>query len=242
MDDMFFNLMSEVAKAKRLKQGHQVLKDQLSRHGLTHVSYAAINVPSREPENPLLAVTYSPEWQKHYRQSGYVNVDPIVRAGMTGILPIDWSSIDATDPAIEKFFGEAQEFKITRSGLSIPIRGRHNEFAMLSVTADVGIREWPNFKKKIIRDIMLLAYQFHDWALTSEGVAKTALYDRLTTREKECLRWKAMGKAQSETADLMGIRERTVKFHLEAAAAKLDASNGVHAIAKAVGLGLICIQ
>src|SRR5271154_656858 len=98
--------------------------------GLTHVAYAALNLPSIKRVRPLVAITYAPEWRKHYNQEGYVNIDPIVRAGLGGVLPIDWSTIRSDDPLVLKFFGESQEFGVGRVGLSIPIRGKHGEFAL----------------------------------------------------------------------------------------------------------------
>lgn len=72
---------------------------------------------------PLVAMTYTAEWQKHYNQEGYVNIDPIVRAGLGGVLPIDWSKIRSDDPLVLKFLGEAQEFKIGRvSSATIKVR------------------------------------------------------------------------------------------------------------------------
>ena len=88
--------------------------------GLSHVAYVAVNPPSIKRVRPLVAITYAAEWQKHYEQEGYVNVDPVVRAGLGGVLPVDWSKIRSDDPLVLKFLGEAQEFKIGRAGLSIP--------------------------------------------------------------------------------------------------------------------------
>ncbi len=69
--------------------------------------------------------------------------------------------------------------------------------------------------------------------MTTEGV--------LTPREKECLRWRALGKSDWDTAHIMGLSERTVKFHLKNVRAKLGAQNTVHAAAKALTMGLISL-
>jgi DNA-binding CsgD family transcriptional regulator len=186
-------------------------------------------------------VTYSPEWQKHYIHQDYVNLDPIVKAGMGGILPIDWSAIDHSNPATTRFFGEAQGFNIGPKGLSIPIRGRHGEFALFSVTSAVPDREWRAIKKSYIRDFMVLAYYFHSWALNSEGEEYAEIAATLSAREKDCLRWRATGKSDWEISQILAISERTVKFHLESARAKLGATNTLHAVAKAMSRGLVII-
>ena len=109
-----FELIERFSKAERLAEGHDALRSALKNYGLEHVAYAAINLPVAARDGPLIAVTYAAEWQKHYLQSGYVNMDPIVQAGMGGILPVDWGLIDRSDPLIRRFFGEAQEFEDRR--------------------------------------------------------------------------------------------------------------------------------
>jgi len=62
---------------------------------------------------------------------------------------------------------------------------------------------------------------------------------RLLPRERECLSWSAHGKTKGEIATILGISERTVKFHVDGARAKLDCSNTTHAVARGVALGLV---
>ena len=134
--DDFFDLIERLAEAKKIDSASDVLDGFLSAWGLHNVAYAAINMPTPAAVRPLLAVTYSAEWQKHYAQSGYVDIDPIVRSGLGGILPVDWCEIDRADPVIRKFFGEAQELDVGANGLSIPMRGRLGEFALFTVTTN----------------------------------------------------------------------------------------------------------
>lgn len=61
----------------------------------------------------------------------------------------------------------------------------------------------------------------------------------LTPRELEALLWAARGKSVWETAQLLGVSERTVKFFVQRACAKLNAQNKTHAVAKALARGLI---
>jgi DNA-binding CsgD family transcriptional regulator len=240
-DDDLFQLIDEISKAEKLEDGHHMLREALSNFGLDHVAYAAVNLPGPDGPRSLTSVAYSPEWQKHYIQKGYVDIDPVVQAGMGGILPVDWASLDRSNPTIRRFFGEAQEFKVGRQGLSFPIRGRHHEFAMFTVTSSVADGEWDRVKRNYMRDFMLLAYHFHAWALQAEHVEMSDYNGKLSFREIECLRWRAVGKSDWETGQIMGISERTVKFHLENARAKLDAMNTTHAVSKALSLHLITL-
>lgn len=236
----FFELIENITRHDRIRQGHDLLRMAATDMGLSHVAYGAINLPNSDNQRPLTAVTYSPEWQQHYLQQGYVNIDPVVAAGLGGILPFDWSTINFEDPVVRKFFGEAQEFSIGTEGLSIPIRGRHGEFALFSVTSDLPRREWELIKHEMMRDLMIIAYYFHDWALRTEGITPNVdIRVHLTTREKDVLRWRGLGKSVWDISQILGIKESTVKFHLENARHKLGAMNAIHAVAKALSLGLI---
>jgi DNA-binding CsgD family transcriptional regulator len=62
---------------------------------------------------------------------------------------------------------------------------------------------------------------------------------RLTARQKQVLQWAAAGKTDWETAAILGISEKAVKFHILAARERLNATNRTHAVAKAILLGLI---
>lgn len=57
---------------------------------------------------------------------------------------------------------------------------------------------------------------------------------RLTPREREVLQWAAMGKTAWETAQLLNLSEKTVKFYLLRACERLGANNKTHAVAVAL--------
>ncbi|MGD9739607.1 MAG: LuxR family transcriptional regulator [Bauldia sp.] len=240
--DSLFELVDQISKSEKLMDGHELLRQALNTYGLDHVVYIAVNLPTEKRDRPLVAMTYSPEWQKHYAQRDYVDIDPVVRAGIGGILPVDWATLDRAHPTVRKFFGEAQEFKVGSQGISVPVRGRHGEFALFSVTSAMDDREWEKLKQRYMRDFMLLAYNFHAFALNAEQIEPADDYrDKLSFREVECLRWTAMGKSAWDTGQIMGVSERTVKFHLENARAKLRAMNTTHAVSKALSLSLITL-
>ena len=66
-------------------------------------------------------------------------------------------------------------------------------------------------------------------------VAKVAL----SKREVECLRWAAAGKTNEEIAIIVGLKRTTIRFHIRAAADKLDAVNRDQALFKAAQLGFL---
>ena len=237
--DDFFDLIDQLSRADRIDVASNVIQRLLSDWGLHNSAYLGFNMPTPTAERPLLTATYSSEWQKHYAQSSFIDIDPIVRAGFGGILPVDWSEIDRSDPVIRKFFGEAQELDVGSQGLSLPMRGRFSEFALFTVTWDGELQEWRKIKETLLRDLMMIAWNFHAAALRSCGVLVEEKKIRLPPREASCLGWKALGKTDEDIARILMISPYTVRFHLEAARTRLNTTNTTHTVAKALAMGLI---
>lgn len=61
----------------------------------------------------------------------------------------------------------------------------------------------------------------------------------LSQREIECLTWVALGKTEKEVGMILNRSPTTVRFHVDNAARKLNASNRTQAVAKAAQLGVI---
>jgi DNA-binding CsgD family transcriptional regulator len=86
----------------------------------------------------------------------------------------------------------------------------------------------------------ILASYFHNHVLRLNG------HDSyrgliMSARELDCLRWTAAGKTAWEASRILGISERTVRFHLNAAREKLNCATTTQAVAKAVARRMITI-
>lgn len=101
-------------------------------------------------------------------------------------------------------------------------------------------QEWDSFVSSNMTHLILIAWNFHNCIMRVIGAA-TKNKISISHREATCLRLKALGKTDSEVAEILGITKRTVSFHIESARARLNAVNAVHAVAKALALGLISV-
>lgn len=61
----------------------------------------------------------------------------------------------------------------------------------------------------------------------------------LSPREKEVLVWVAKGKSNSVIAEILGVSESTVDTFLRRIYTKLNATNRITAVVKAIRLGII---
>lgn len=64
----------------------------------------------------------------------------------------------------------------------------------------------------------------------------------LTAREKEILNWLKEGKSTWDTSVILGLSERTVKFHINNIMKKLDVVNRVQAVVVAIEEELIGVD
>jgi DNA-binding NarL/FixJ family response regulator len=76
--------------------------------------------------------------------------------------------------------------------------------------------------------------------VSAEGAASAALA-ALTPRERETLRLLGRGLQNKEIAVRLGVRERTVKFHVAALMRKLGAGNRTEVVARATQAGLLTL-
>jgi DNA-binding CsgD family transcriptional regulator len=76
-------------------------------------------------------------------------------------------------------------------------------------------------------------------SVQSEEVRSVKETVYLTAREHEILKWVSEGKGCWETGAILGISERTVKFHLQNIYRKLNVVNRAQAITKAMRYALI---
>ena len=234
----FFNIIDQL-RASRRPSDH-FLKFIARNYGLENLVYFTINLPVKL-EGPYYATTYSKEWVSHYFAQDYAKIDPALHRTLTGILPVDWSTIDRRPKPIRKFFGEAVEFGVGRRGLSIPIRGLNREIAVFSLSANLSDREWSSYSRHYMRDFQIISHFIHNRMVESLGLDPSPNAPILT-RELECLRWTAIGKTKWEIGEILGISERTVKFHLDQARHKLNCVNVRHAVSKAIAIGIVTID
>jgi DNA-binding CsgD family transcriptional regulator len=216
-----------------------VLLGAVAQCGLSHAAYVSVNMPYQKRTSRRIVVSsYPQKWQSHYLKNGYDRIDPVLRACATGVLPVEWSRVKNNDEESRDFFGEAETFGVGRFGLTIPIRGPHDEFALFSVAANTSEREWDAIRHHHVPSLLLLSFHFHEWIRLSKTHGTIAV-PTLSRREAECLRWISEGKSLWEISTILGVSERTIRFHLDNVRIKLDAVNTMQAAAKAISLGLL---
>ena len=88
---------------------------------------------------------------------------------------------------------------------------------------------------------MLIAHYFNQKALEFEPDRLPGARPNLSPREVDAITLLALGYGRAQVAQSLAISEHTLRVYIESARHKLGAINTVHAVARAMTLGLIIV-
>lgn len=187
--------------------------------------------------NPSVAIfdTYPAGWMKHYQENNFIEIDPTVREGMTKSGLIVWPEATASAP---RLWTDAHDFGL-RVGVAHSSWAAHGVYGLLTMArpAEVLTRAETD---RLTLQASWFANLSH--ALMSEFLVPKLAPEanvELTPRECEVLCWTGEGKTAHEIGQILNISERTVNFHVNNVLLKLNATNKIQAVVKAIAIGLI---
>jgi LuxR family quorum sensing-dependent transcriptional regulator len=255
MGEQFEEALNALAGSRSYEELQGVLERTIRALGYACHAYVDIR-PRWLPGEPLPfhATTAPPEVLRGYIEEGFAIHDPVlIRAASTNA-PFLWSALrefrEWALPRRGKRSKAEQVFEFAyghgyTEGHVIPLHAvdRRGRPSSASLTL-----YWQHHPARLSQPestppwLRLVAAYFHERALELRNLGDTDPEDLpplLSDRERECLLWACRGKTRGETANILGVRERTVEFHFEKAMRKLGVHNKYHAIAIAILLGLI---
>ncbi|KSV75617.1 hypothetical protein N185_17405 [Sinorhizobium sp. GW3] len=184
------------------------------------------------------ALTNYPEaWQEEYAAYSYFQIDPVMAQAQRSMRPFTWLNTTPSTASrdVRQFWESAYRHGIG-GGVSIPIRCPFGNIAMLTFAA----KDWPHIKLPLDEFKAVAAVAFvHARIVSCRPGSLRAPEIKLSAREAECLAWASLGKSMAMTAELVGMRPATVKFHLDRARLKLGAYNLTNAVYQATRQHLI---
>jgi LuxR family transcriptional regulator, quorum-sensing system regulator CviR len=186
----------------------------------------------------VINVSYPEEWIRLYWQNGYFEVDPVFQTALQKPGTHHWQATyqEARSDKQREFMTTAKEFGLSdgiTTGSADPACGVATFCSFASAEAVDAARYLP----------LIEYYGYHvHLALLRTAPANPHPTDRcvrqLTLRELTILNWVKNGKTNWEIAQIMGITERTIRFHVESIFSKLDVTSRSQAVAKAIEHGL----
>ncbi|ADV14753.1 DNA-binding protein with HTH domain [Mesorhizobium australicum WSM2073] len=197
------------------------------------LSFAYLSLPSLPSGKPKLISNYPPRWAMQYLENQYEKLDPVILRARNGGRPFQWGSDlwgGKMSPAQQQLFDEAARFSI-RCGLTIPIVDLRGRTAAVTFAADEPRPVFLRVIERYEQALQLMATCFHRCVRRKLPGDRTVDGILLTSREYMCLRSAARGNSAWVTGRILGIKPRTIAFHLENAKKKLGVRTQNQAIA-----------
>ena len=230
-------LVSSPHCIKERAEGVAFLNVAKSTYPISAISYVGLNIPLRPRDDRFVQCTLADHWVKHCVSTERLSVDRIGGLGPAFREKLDWARLpEAADAeALTRLAGARVDgWQV----LSFPLRTLGGESALLCVGAVMQPEDWARQVQLLQRDFQILGNYFHQHIMRIYGHdASTEIL--VSARELDCLKWMAAGKTAWEASVILGISERTVRFHLNAAREKLNCLTTTQAVAKAVSQQLI---
>jgi DNA-binding CsgD family transcriptional regulator len=224
--------------------------------GFNHMDVGTFGDPT-----PFYFGTSGRRWEEEYSQNGFVAVDPCLDFARRRNLPFHWGSVPLPSyktgrkPGAIKTMEAARDYGFTE-GFVCPyhfVDADGRPYSALVVFFWQGKMQRMLFQLRASgRDLYLIVIYWINRLLhlrqqmqrpapgwRARDVPADA--PRLSDRERDVLSWAGRGKTAGETADILGVSEPTIQFHIRNATAKLNAVNRTQAVAKAIFLGLISL-
>jgi LuxR family quorum-sensing system transcriptional regulator SolR len=180
--------------------------------------------------------TYPVGWMKHYQENRFIDIDPTVRAGMHSSSLIVWPNKSSGETS--RLWSDAHDFGLT-VGVAHSSWSANGVFGLLTMSRNAEaltpaeISHLPLPANWLANVSHMMMSRFILAQVTPEAAAS------LTAREREVLCWTSEGKTSYEIGRIPNIAERTVNFHINNVLLKLNSTNKVQAVVKAMAMGLL---
>ncbi|MGL6349932.1 MAG: helix-turn-helix transcriptional regulator, partial [Aeromonas sp.] len=241
-NDAIWEFIGECTKASKASDLHHHL-EQFSRHmGFDYFQLLLIFPTSMQKCHATLFNNCPDNWLTTSGKDQPLIRDPVVCLGLKQTHPIFWNKRDNDPPWLPDTQRDVMDLAARlgiHDGISFPLHTPQGEHGILSF-----LTKEKNDDDQLFDKIPLLSlcasYIFNAaLTLTKRGPRLTKGLASLSDRERECLFWACEGKTSWEIAVILGIRERTVNFHLNHATSKTGSKNRNQAIAKGITSGMI---
>lgn len=216
------------------------ISEELAWFGFTCVTSFMMPGPGEPFKKGVRYNTRPQDYIDRYEEKNYVLRDPIVTELRETVRPFSWSDIvqrRQLTRADKRIVEEAREFDVN-DGLIVPIVTLSGSMSVFSPCG----RD-PDLSPGARRAVELISLYSHQALkrVLLEGMRSSEAHTPLTPREREIMRWIAIGKSDEETAAILNISPGTVNLHVERAKRKLDAFRRTFAVVKAIRYGEISL-
>lgn len=184
----------------------------------------------------VLNISYPEEWLSAYAKNRYYEVDPVLLCHLRSFSTQVWQEAfkTASSKREMEFIDHAKSFGLedgVTTGSLDPGRGFATLFSFAGGASGDGDRYAPALE--------YLVHHLHQTLVRNAMAPTLNRVARLSPRELSVLNWMRLGKTNWEISRILGVSERTIRFHVESIFNKLDVTSRTQAVAMAVENGLL---
>ena len=228
----FFKGVTQAATIEELADGFGAC---VAAHGFQRAVCFRIATPGQPVHPQLLFGWRATEMSARYVAERHYRVDPTIPALFGAVVPFSWDELEPPSNADTADFYHALLESGVRNGLVVPLHGPRGEVLCVVLISE----DEEDFPDDLRRRMHVAATLFAALGLTLvEREAEPPSPD-FTRREIQCVYWIAQGKSDWEIAEILGISEDTVAWHVQNAKAKLGVTRRAQLPSAAWRLGLL---
>lgn len=179
-----------------------------------------------------LNVSYPEEWMTCYFEQKFELIDPIVCHNFKNFTFAHWDEVPGYKEKDSSFWDMAATFGMDNGCVYGLKHSGANGGTLFSFCGD-------ELQHKRHETMIKHVVPHLDIQLRQLTNASRSNHPALTKRELEVLNWVKAGKSNWDISAILGISERTVKFHVSSILNKLNTVNRSQAVAAAIEAGII---
>tara|TARA_R110000868_G_scaffold8205_9_gene42878 strand:- start:56725 stop:57456 length:732 start_codon:yes stop_codon:yes gene_type:complete len=237
----FRNYSERLQQVTSLKALDACLTQALKAFGFSMFAYTFYgnDFASKVKLHHQYATSNLSDWHRYFHECEYEHVDVIGKQVRQSELPLLWDLNNYEMKGLGKQLQRDANARGLQCGLSIPIFGPHQSFAILVIQAN-DIKERVQADADLPSELQRYAiyYQHYLRQLLLNAI-ETQESVELSKRELQCLRLVAENYDNKQVAEQLGIQPRTVNFHFENINKKLGTKNRFSAVRMAQVKGLL---
>jgi len=234
-----FEFLDRIRTALTIEDVETVLLTELSWYGLTYSTLWDIPGPGETIDDTISINTRPAAYIEHYLAAQLIDKDPVVTELRRTLTPFSWKDVRDNrrlSKAESRIIDEAREFD-SDDGLIVPIVSGNG---MLAVFSPCGKNpDLTPAARSALEIIGMYTYHALQRVAAQTQRQRDGQVAPLTAREREIMRWVAVGKTDDEIGTILTIGSETVKTHVENAKIKLNATKRTFAVVQALRFGEI---
>ena len=208
--------------------------------GLGYAHYIYSHIDANRERLYMIQCTYPDNVRRFWADERVCTRDPLIPHLIRSVTPSFRTDVNDDGSWAEGVFEAVHSAGIAAPAWHMPIRDGTNYIGLFSISARIDEMKKRGDDHYTLAALILpaLCLEAHEtWVRLTASPAGPV--PKLKDQEIETLNWLSHGKSTEDIAQIMGITERTVNYHVMRIKEKLGVETRAHAVANAMRAGII---